>query len=180
MVGQMNAKAFDRLTILFRNAHGIAKHCRPFTDYVWMCQLDAQKGIDIGTTYMTDIKCREFIDAIAEIERQKLEETTKKVKFISISCDEATDSAIMEQLIIYIRYAVAGEIKTDFLAIKTLDRATANNCYSAILQSFNEQCNIDPVDLWHKLVGFTSDGASVMQGVRNGVGAQLKENQPKL
>ena len=37
-----------------------------------------------------------------------------------------------------------------------------------------------PEELWLKLVGFASDGAAVMRGVRNGVVQKLKANQPKL
>lgn len=71
-------------------------------------------------------------------------------------------------------------ITTDFLSLKTVDRATADNCYAAILDAFSEQCNVEPEELWSKLVGFSSDGAAVMQGVRNGVAAKLLEQQPKL
>lgn len=40
----MNAKAFEKLKLLFRTSHAIAKHCRPFTDYVWTCNVDEIKG----------------------------------------------------------------------------------------------------------------------------------------
>ena len=80
----------------------------------------------------------------------------------------------------YYRHSKYGVVKTDFLAIKTLDRATAENCYDAILLALKEQCNIDSHELWPKLVGFGSDGANVMQGVRNGVAAKLRAEQPLL
>ena len=35
---------------LFRTAHAIAKKGRPFTDFVWMCELDEMKGLKIGET----------------------------------------------------------------------------------------------------------------------------------
>ncbi|KAJ8049651.1 hypothetical protein HOLleu_02489 [Holothuria leucospilota] len=103
MLGKMNALAMAKLDILFRNAHALAKRHRPFTDFVWMCQLDEIKGLEIGKTYRTDKKCREFVEAIGEVERSTLESRMKDAKFFSIICDEATDSAILEQLIIYVR-----------------------------------------------------------------------------
>ena len=103
LLQQMNAEAIEKLRILFRTAHAVAKHSRPFTDYVWLCNLDEKKGLNIGQTYRTDVKCREFIGAIAEVERMKLENLAKNVKYLAIMCDEATDTAVMEQLIIYIR-----------------------------------------------------------------------------
>lgn len=100
----LNQAAVDKLCILFRNAHALAKHCRPFTDFVWMSKLDKIKGLYVGQTYLTDVKCREFIDSIANVERGRLEQRVRSAPYISISCDEATDSSIKEQLIIYVRY----------------------------------------------------------------------------
>ena len=69
-----------------------------FADYVWLCELDEKKGLNIGQTYRTAIKCREFTDAISEVERRNLEKSVGELNFVSIMCDEATDSAVMEQL----------------------------------------------------------------------------------
>eukprot|EP00731_Ephydatia_muelleri_P025274 Em0017g357a len=55
----------QRLALLFRNAHAIAKAGRPFSDMEWMCALD-EKGLDVGASYRTDKKCCEFIHCIAE------------------------------------------------------------------------------------------------------------------
>ena len=68
-----------------------------------MCDIDEMKGLDIGETYRTNKKCKEFVEAIAEIERQALENAIKDSVAISVICDEATDAAVMEQLIIYVR-----------------------------------------------------------------------------
>lgn len=100
---QLNAAAFKRLEILFRTCHALAKHGRPFSDFKWMCELDGKKGLEIGQTYINDKKCREFTDVIAEIERQKLEKEISESKFLSIMCDEATDAAVVEQLILFVR-----------------------------------------------------------------------------
>ena len=100
---QVLNEAVAKLKILLRTTHAIAKHCRPFSDYKWMYALDEKKGLVIGETYRSDVKCREFTDAIAEIERMKLETLVWETKFLAIMCEEATDAAIKEQLIIYIR-----------------------------------------------------------------------------
>jgi hypothetical protein len=64
----MNVLASKRLSHLFRTAHALAVKSRPFTDFIWQCKLDELKGVDIGKTYRTDKKCKEFIDSIAEVE----------------------------------------------------------------------------------------------------------------
>eukprot|EP00731_Ephydatia_muelleri_P019715 Em0012g540a len=47
----------SQLALLFRNANAIAKARRPFTDMEWMCDLDEEKGLDVGMSYRTDKKC---------------------------------------------------------------------------------------------------------------------------
>lgn len=69
---------------------------------------------------------------------------------------------------------------TEFLSLQTLSRANAESCYNAILTGFDEQLGFKPQEIFGKLVGFASDGAAVMQGVRSGVAARLKEHQPNL
>ena len=55
---------------LFRTAHAIAKKERPFTDYVWKCDLDEIKGIDIGKTYCNHTQTRCFVGHIATVRRK--------------------------------------------------------------------------------------------------------------
>ena len=64
----LNSKQLYRLCILFRTCHAIAKKCRPYMDYVWHCELDKVKGLDIGNTYLTDKYARVFTQSIVEIE----------------------------------------------------------------------------------------------------------------
>ena len=61
-----------RVNLLIRNAHAVAKHGRPYTDFTWMATLDGRKGLDIGVTYLTPRYCKVFQHSIAEVERRKL------------------------------------------------------------------------------------------------------------
>ena len=36
----MNKKTMEQLEILFRSAHALAKHGRPYSDFKWLCMLD--------------------------------------------------------------------------------------------------------------------------------------------
>ena len=42
------------MTNLFHNVHALIKKRRPFTDFIWMCELDEIKGVDIGETYRNE------------------------------------------------------------------------------------------------------------------------------
>ena len=78
--------------------------------------------------------------------------------FWSVTVDESTDSATMEQLGVYVRYLnlEKGKISEDFLEMKRIvGHPNASNIFSSLMEVLNEL----PVS---KLSGFTSDGASVM------------------
>jgi hypothetical protein len=176
----MNSKASAKLSNLFRTAHALAMKSRPFTDFIWQCKLDTKKGVDIGRTYHTDKKCKEFIDSIAEVERRKMEDSIANSKFLSFMCDESTDSAITEECMIFLRSAKGGKINTYFLAIESLERANAENIYKTLYNSFESNLNLKKMDITKKLVGMATDGAAVLQGVRTGVAARMREDQPAI
>jgi hypothetical protein len=42
-------------------AHSVCKNNRPLTDFIWLCQLDKVKGLDIADTYMNEKAATNFI-----------------------------------------------------------------------------------------------------------------------
>ena len=99
---------------LFRTAHAIAKKGRPFTDYVWMCDLDEMKGIDIGKTYRNHTQVRCFVAHIAAVERSHIHNQFADARFFSLLSDGSTDSAVIEEEIVYAKYAKEGVVFTQF------------------------------------------------------------------
>ena len=79
--------------------------------------------------------------------------------------DESTDVSVIKELVIYARYlSASGDVKNSFLSIVELPNDTAEVTEEQLV-SFLEKSSIS---LSH-LVGFVSDGASVMTGCHNGV-----------
>ena len=68
----MNRANFNKMEKLFHTAYAIAKKGRPFTDFVWMCELDEMKGLEIGETYRNHTQARNFISYIAAVEQHKI------------------------------------------------------------------------------------------------------------
>ena len=95
--------------------------------------------------------------------------------FFSIVIDESTDVAVNKQLIMYVRYIEPAGPVTSFATILQLEEGSALAIYVAICN----QLKVWNVDLG-KLVGFASDGAAVMTGVRNGVVARLCADIPHI
>lgn len=88
---KLKAAERGRLTTLFRNVHSIAKNNRPLSDYVWLCELDKAKQIDIGSTYINDTAASEFIHCIAKTERQKTTKFVEDNPFFAFMMDGSTD-----------------------------------------------------------------------------------------
>ena len=92
MLEGMNKLKLDRLAIKFRTVHALAKHHRPYTDYVWMLKLDALNGADVGKEYCNDKAAAIFAHHIAEVERERLIEQVETADFVSLISDGSTDA----------------------------------------------------------------------------------------
>ncbi len=94
----------------------------------------------------------------------------------SILIDETTDVSVINEMVIYSRFITSeGEIRTVFLKIVELPNGCAETIEQALIK-YLESCSLP----MQRLVGFGSDGASVMTGRLNGVAARLKKRQPIL
>lgn len=90
----MNQENFNKMRILFRISHYIAKKGRPFSDYAWSADLhEVTHGISLGETYRNDKACRNFIGFIAEAKRLALVEALMKAPFYS-TLTGSTDSSV--------------------------------------------------------------------------------------
>ena len=117
---QLGKATFDKMCKLFMNAHTIARHSRPYTDFVWMCTLDDMKGIQIGNTYRNDKRCATFIHHIAQAQRDEIKQMVAEAKFVSLICDGSTDNSHTEAELAYVRYCHQGSINVHFVGVKNI------------------------------------------------------------
>ena len=176
---QLNADIFEKLLFLFRNAHALAKHDRPYSDFAWLCRLEKRKGLNVGESYLNDKNCKIFTHAIALHERQKIRQAIENSPFVSILYDGSTESSITDNEIIYLRYARHGTSIVKFLGYMSVEKADAKGVLSA-MKSTCQMNDLDWTDTASKMVAMGSDGASVMLRVKNGVAALLKEANPSV
>jgi phosphotransferase system IIB component len=95
-------------------------------------------------------------------------------------CDSASDSAGIEEEIIYVRFMLDGKPTIKFISLKPLAKADAAGIKSAIVESLEVDAN-QTLGKWkNRLVGFGADGAAVMMGHLGGVAAKLKEEAPHI
>ena len=162
----------------FRTCHAIAKHRRPFTDYVWQCTLDAQNGLGVVNMYRNDKTCKQSVHAIAEVERRHLAHHMESARFLAHISDGTTDASITEAEIVFVRYAVTGVVYTAFAGVENVDKADAASIKRVFDGVVERYFHIHKETLVKKLVGFGSDGAAVMTGSANGVATLFRNEQP--
>ncbi|CAI5476524.1 unnamed protein product [Closterium sp. Yama58-4] len=117
----------------------------------------------------------EFVEAMAEhlVTRQLVD--VKESAWYSLSFDESTDRARGKHLIMYVTFERAEAVVSQFLALLSLERCDAAALYDTIVKClWSKDMSMD------KLVGVSTDGASVMTGKKNGVVALLRKRCPWL
>ena len=179
-IQQMDSANQARLKKMFIVTHALMKQRQSYNSFLWACSMEDRLDVDMGTSYRTDKKCREFCHFIAEVERLKLVELYQQTKFISLVVDGSTDSSVTEQEIIYIRMAISGKLNVRLLGISATEKANAPGILQGVMKSACEELEVPRVDVMKKLVGMGTDGAAVMQGRRAGLVALMKAEQPAL
>lgn len=174
----MKEKERGRLRLLFRNAHALAAHNRPMSDFGWMVQLDTAKGLDTGTTYLNEYACAQFIDCIGSVVEAGVVQDIKDASFVSLTMDGTTDLSTREQETLFVRTSLKGEIKTRFLQIGEPKSTRSEDLFSLVTDIITDLGLTNTMS--KKLVGFTCDGASNMMGVNRGTATLLQETYPTL
>ncbi|XP_061891629.1 zinc finger protein 862-like [Entelurus aequoreus] len=142
----------QKMKLLFRNAHAIAKKGRPITDYVWQCSLDEKKGLSVGKTYRNRETGKLFVKYIAKAARDKLSSTVLQSPFLSVMVDGSTDRSVKEEELTYVRCCKAGKVEVHFVGIEAVDKADAAHITRAVQNQMQTVCK----DWESKLVAVAS------------------------
>ena len=134
--------------------------------------------------------CKRFISSIGNTLKGDLKETfINSACFVSVLSDGSTDSGVVEQEVVYVRYLDSGIPKTHFAGINPPEKADAKGLLGSIetvIKSLKPQdrkhLNEDSYlnEIYKKLVNSNFDGANVMSGKDNGVHRKMREKQKGL
>lgn len=94
----------------------------------------------------------------------------------SLIVNESTDKGCSKHLALVARVATHNKVKVIFLALIPVESATAVDLYNHIKAVFNDET----IPCLEKMVGFVTDGASVMMGVNNLQSTLLKADIPNI
>ena len=112
---------------------------------------------------------------LGQLIKEKLIQRVRDAKWFSILVDEMTDCATLERLLIYIGYVdEEGKTHFDFLEVKDVLETSESADSETPTRIITEELKACGLNL-ALVCGFGSDGASVMTGKNNGVGAGLQK-----
>ncbi|KAG2468242.1 MED23 polymerase, partial [Polypterus senegalus] len=135
---KINQAQQEVLKKLFRTAYYVAKSELPLAKFSSLCKLQKANGLDLGSTYLNDHACREFIGAIAQISRDQIEKEIQESRFLSILADGSTDTGIIEQELVHVRYVRDnGDISTYMIKCQPVKSANAAGILEAIDEAVN-------------------------------------------
>uniref|UniRef100_A0A3Q1CEZ2 Uncharacterized protein n=1 Tax=Amphiprion ocellaris TaxID=80972 RepID=A0A3Q1CEZ2_AMPOC len=150
--------AFETTARVFRTAYYVAKSNKPFTDFESLIDLQEANSMNLGHVLHSKTVCVDIVDHVAsQMKNEILKKIIKNKSKITILADESTTVGNKSTLIVFLKASVDGAMEPIAFPLELVE-----------LDSLNE------------LIGFCSDGASVMLGVKSGVGKLLKDDFPSI
>ncbi|CAI7745837.1 unnamed protein product [Closterium sp. NIES-54] len=176
-----NDPVMARVVKCMQGAHWIARNDAPIALFPMLVRFMAEQGCpdmmngESYGHYYSRYAFGEFVEAMAEHLVAKQLVDIKESAWYSLSFDESTDRACGKHLIVYVTFERGEAVVSRFLALLSLDRCDAAALHDAIVKClWSKDMSMD------KLVGVSTDGASVMTGSKNGVVAMLRKRCPWL
>ncbi|XP_062573421.1 zinc finger protein 862-like [Saccostrea cucullata] len=127
--------------------------------------------------YQSYYSANEFLHAISDVIEEKTTENLQKSPFVTIYADESTDICNKKRMTMTARIINPenSRAQTVFLRDIEYENGTGEGLTSEIIK----ELNLRHISI-SKVLGFGSDGASVMTGLDKGVSGRLKELNPHI
>ncbi|GLC66667.1 hypothetical protein PLESTF_000459000 [Pleodorina starrii] len=169
--GPLEAKLMRCAFTTFKNNQSVSTYV---DNAVLMAACDGA-SVKVAGPYQSRPAGMEMLDCLSEVIDEKEREAIQKSDFIALTIDESTDRTIKHNLAMYVSYIDDnGNVLNRYRKLEEI-KGSANA--KALFDLVKKALEDDGIDM-KKIVGFTSDGASVMVGEHKGVAALLKKECP--
>ena len=129
-------------------------------------------------SYKGEETLRDIFLTIGEVIQDTIIQQATQTGCYGILMGEVADISVLELLITFIQYVHDGEVKTNFLFVEDLLKASSSANADTIYIVATTKLLSLKLEL-NKLASIVTDGASVMTGHKSGVAALLKERVNK-
>lgn len=185
-IADMFAQSTNKISVeqkakegIIRTAGFLAEHNLPmnlmehFIDYLNAVCIDSEiaKKIKAGRTKITRVVKK----VTGASQKAYLIELMKTNKF-SLIADESTDNSCIKHLCLVARMSIENKIEDHFLDLIPVVETTGAALFEIIINFFIKH----NVPYKTNFIGFASDGASNMVGIRNSLVSRLQENIPGI
>ena len=127
---------------------------------------------NIGNSYITDWGCAVFTDYIGKVTKESFAEDFANARYCSVLSDGSTDSAVIEQEVVYVLYiSKDGVPVVKYLSIESVENGN-DGLKDCISKAFER---IGITKFSKRLLVLDVDGANVNTGIHKGLGAKIKE-----
>ncbi|XP_067130130.1 E3 SUMO-protein ligase KIAA1586-like [Centruroides vittatus] len=177
-----NEKFLKSTIHIFNTAYFIIKNNKPFTDFPNLIILQNENNVDLGITSHSRFMVPLIAKHIStEIRRNIFGKLITARSKISIIIDEASTVSHKSVLIIYLKSEVMDfeDSITIFIDLIELEETTSENIFKTLMTVL-EKHGFDEQYLKENLIGFCSDGASVMLGKKSGVATRIEQKFPGI
>ena len=167
---------------MFRTACYVAKNSKPFADFEQLINLQQANSIDTGRVLRGETVDADKIEHISsQVKKKILTKIIESRSKINVLAEKPTRVGDKLTLIVFLRASIDGKaaplnLTLDLVELKSL-------CASHIADKIVECLlkNGYSIELLQEvIIGFCSDGASVMLGTKSGVGNLLKYKFPDI
>lgn len=141
----------------------------PFSEHGRIIELQTLNGMECGNILYSHNACNNIIEHVASCMTQEIvkQVISSKSKF-SILVDESTSVSNVQSMIVYIRTEFDNQVCVYMLGLIPVEKETSAGL-EQILVSYLNCVGLTDEIMKEQLIGFCSDGASCMTGVRNGL-----------
>ena len=175
---KVDQTAVDRYNKLFNTAYAIAKNNKPYSDYALYCDLQIKNGLSLGTDHIGRDACVDFIKAISLNMLEEESNTVKEARFLSVMSDSSTDSSVIDQEVILLRYVhpSTANVMTSYTSIEGLQNSRSEGVFEAIKLGISKVgIDLEKLEPELKLVCVNMDGAAVNMGAKSGVAKKIND-----
>ncbi|KAJ6657829.1 hypothetical protein lerEdw1_001879 [Lerista edwardsae] len=179
-IDKLNEKHLSTTCRVFNSVYSLAKRCRPFSDIEDEIELQIKNGLDMGVALHSRQTAATIVDFIAkEIIKEIFTKVAENSLKICLIIDEASTISCKPVIIIFVKVEDSVSSPMIFVELVELEKQDAETICFAVMNSL-QNVGLTKDYLKKHLIGFCSDGASVMLGRKSGVSTRIAKDFPNI